>query len=85
MCIRVSIVLIQYSKLCFILSLYCRESEFINQRLGGVLPISVDFSGYNDGEDDDDSGDDGDNDGSDDDEGGDNDDNAVHVHEFTRI
>ena len=63
----------------------CRESEFINQRLGGVLPISVDFSGYNDGEDDDDSGDDGDNDGSDDDEGGDNDDNAVHVHEFTRI
>ena len=77
----------------------CRESEFINQRLGGVLPISVDFSGYNnDGGDDDDSGDDGsdddeddddgddgDNDGSDDDEGGDNDDNAVHVHEFTRI
>ena len=50
-----------------------------------MLPISVDFSGYNDGEDDDDSGDDGDNDGSDDDEGGDNDDNAVHVHEFTRI
>ena len=35
---RACVSVYQYSKLCFILSLYCRESEFINQRLAVCCP-----------------------------------------------